>query len=97
MDEQKFKRRGWISACLAPIACVLFLLGQWAGLWESGQGGSLRNVLAGILIVEMLVGTVAPFWWLFTAFRRRSLAQSQTRILVFANAFALLVSLLFFF
>ena len=97
MDEQKFKRRGWISACLAPVACVLFLLGQWAGLWESGTAGGFRNALAGILIVEMLAGTVAPFWWLFTALRRRSLAQSQTRILVCANVFALLVSLLFFF
>ena len=97
MDEQTFKRRGWISACLAPAACVLFLLGQWAGLWESGVEGGLRNVLASILIVEMLAGTAAPFWWLFTAFRRRGLAREQSKILICANAFALLISLLFFF
>ena len=95
MDERTFHRRGWICACLAPMACVLFLLGQWAGLWDTGGQG--QAVLAGILIMEMLVGTAAPFWWLLTAFRRRGPAGGQPKALIGANVFALLVSLLFFF
>ena len=97
MDQQKFIRQGWISACLAPIACVLFLIGQQVGFWEPGRGNGYNTVLAGILIVEMVIGTVAPFWWLFTALRRREPSLRRPKILICANVFALLVSLLFFF
>lgn len=97
MNEEKFRRRGWICACLAPIACVLFLLGQQAGLWELRGEHPVVTMLAGILVVEMLVGTVAPFWWLLTAFRQRKGLRDQPRLQIYANIFALLVSLFFFF
>jgi hypothetical protein len=96
VEQQAFRKRGWISACIAPVACVLFLVGRRAGLWEVG-GESWHTVLAGILVVEMLAGTVAPFWWLLTAFRRRGLDHRQPKLLICANVFALIVSLLFFF
>lgn len=96
MNEKRFKRRGWLCAALAPVACVLFLLGQQAGLWEPGRG-QLFTALAAILMMEMLAGTVAPFWWLLTWFRRRGQIREGMGPVMYANIFALLVSLLFFF
>ena len=96
MKEKNFRRRGWVCAAMAPVACVLFLLGQWAGLWEPG-GSPVYTVLAAILIMEMLAGTVAPFWWMLTYFRRRNHLQTSLRAVLYANVFALLVSILFFF
>ena len=96
MNESTFRRRGWVCAAMAPAACVLFLLGQWAGLWEPG-GSPVFTVLAAVLIMEMLAGTVAPFWWMLTYFRRRNQMQGSLRAVLYANVFALLVSILFFF
>ncbi|MGN8890665.1 hypothetical protein [Dysosmobacter sp. HCP28S3_G4] len=96
MEQSKFYRRGWLCAALSPVACVLFLLGGIAGLWDQ-TGNQLVTVLAGILTVEMLVGTIAPFWWLLTAFRQRRLGKEQSAILIFANAAALIISIVFFF
>ena len=96
MNESTFRRRGWVCAAMAPVACVLFLLGQWAGLWELG-GSPVFTVLAAVLVMEMLAGTVAPFWWMLTYFRRRNQLQTSLRAVLYANVFALLVSILFFF
>ena len=96
MDQAKLYRRGWLCAALSPVACVLFLLGRIAGLWDQ-TGNQVIAVLAGILTMEMLVGTIAPFWWLLTAFRQRRLGKEQSMILIFANAAALLISIVFFF
>ena len=67
MNREKFLRRGWICGLISPASCLLFILLQMIGMWESGS--LLATVLAGILMVEMLVGTVAPFWWLLTLCR----------------------------
>ena len=96
MNESTFRRRGWVCAAMAPVACVLFLLGQWAGLWEPG-GSPVFTVLAAVLTMGMLAGTVAPFWWMLTYFRRRNQMQGSLRAVLYANVFALLVSILFFF
>lgn len=95
MNEVSFKRRGWLCAAIAPVACVLFLLGQRAGFWEGGS--PVFTALAAILMVEMLVGTVAPFWWLLTYYRRRRQLRDNMAVILGANLFALAVSLFFFF
>ncbi len=95
MDRRSFERRGWLCAALAPMACVLFLLGRLAGLWEQ-PSSRIVSVLAGILMAEMAVGTVAPFWWLLTAFRRRQ-ALAPPKALMAANAAAIVISLVFYF
>ena len=51
MNEKTFRRRGWVCAAMAPAACVLFLLGQLAGLWEPG-GSPVFTVLAAVLMME---------------------------------------------
>lgn len=95
MNRQKFLRRGWVCGLIAPISCLLFILLQMAGMWESGS--SLATVLAGILMVEMLAGTVAPFWWLLTWCRKGMAIASRPVILIGLNVFAIIVSLVFFF
>ena len=95
MDRAKFLRRGWICGLISPISCLLFILLQMAGVWEST--GMLTAVLAGILMVEMLVGTVAPFWWLLTWCRKGMAIASRPVILIGLNVFAIIVSLVFFF
>lgn len=95
LERTKFERRGWLCAALAPMACILFLLGRMAGLWDR-TGDRLITVFAGILMVEMAVGTVAPFWWLLTAFRRRT-ALVPAKSLIIANITAILISIVFFF
>jgi len=77
------------------MACVLFLLGRLAGLWEEPPS-RIAAVLAAILMVEMVVGMVAPFWWLLTAYRRRQ-DLSLPKPLIAANAAAIVISLIFFF
>jgi len=77
------------------MACVLFLLGRLAGLWEQ-PSNQVVSVLAGILMVEMVVGMIAPFWWLLTAYRRRQ-ALAPPKALMAANAAAIAISLIFFF
>lgn len=95
MDRQKFLRRGWICGLISPVACVVFLLLQMAGVWESGNYAAV--VLAGILMVEMLIGTIAPFWWLLTLYRKGRTIAGRPVILVGLNIFAVIVSLVFFF
>ena len=95
MNRQKFLRRGWICGLVAPISCLLFILLQMAGMWESGS--SLATVLAGILMVEMLAGTVAPFWWLLTLYRRKITALGKPVLLIGLNIFAIIISVVFFF
>jgi len=62
MERQKFLRRGWICGLISPAACILFILLRLAGVWDSGSYWSV--VLAAVLMVEMLIGTAAPFWWI---------------------------------
>lgn len=95
MDRTRFERRGWICAALAPVACVLFLLGRMTGLWAR-TGNQLAAVLAGILMVEMAAGAVAPFWWLLTALRRPA-GLSPSKPLIIANIAAMIISIVFFF
>lgn len=95
MERQKFLRRGWVCGLISPVACVIFLLLQMAGVWESGS--YIAVVLAGILMVEMLIGTIAPFWWLLTLYRKGRTAAGRPMILVGVNIFAIVVSLVFFF
>ena len=96
MNQTNWNRRGWICAAIGPVACVLFVLGRMAGVWEPGKG-PVFTVLAAILMVEMLVGTVAPFWWIFTYFRRRKQLKTGVPVVLFANAAALVVSIYCFF
>lgn len=95
MERQKFLRRGWICGLMAPVVCLLFILLRAVGLLESGR--SFAAVLAGILMMEMLVATVAPFWWLLTLYRRGKTAAGRPAILVGLNVFAIIVSVVFFF
>lgn len=95
MERGKFERRGRLCAVLAPMACILFLLGRLAGLWEEPPS-RIATVLAAILMVEMVVGMIAPFWWLLTAYRRRR-DLSLSKPLIVANAAAIVISLIFFF
>ena len=95
MDRQKFLRRGWICGLISPVACVIFLLLQMAGVWDGGSYAAV--VLAGILMVEMLIGTIAPFWWLLTLYRKGRSVAGRPVILVGLNIFALVISLVFFF
>lgn len=95
MDREKFLRRGWVCGLISPAACVIFLLLQLAGVWESGSYVSM--VLAAILMVEMIVGTIAPFWWLLTLFRKGRTAAGKPVILMGLNFLAIVVSLVFFF
>lgn len=95
VERTKFERRGWICAALAPLACILFLLGRMAGLWDR-TGDQFITALAGILMVEMAVGTAAPFWWLLTAYRRRT-ALAPAKSLIIANIAAIFISIVFFF
>ncbi|MBE6961508.1 MAG: hypothetical protein E7445_03530 [Ruminococcaceae bacterium] len=95
MDRQKFLRRGWICGLISPIACLVFILLQMAGFWESGS--PVVAVLAGILMVEMVVGTVAPFWWLLTLYRKGTSVSGQPVLLMGLNVFAIIVSVVFFF
>ena len=95
MDRQKFLRRGWICGLISPVACIVFLLLQMAGVWDGGS--YIAVVLAGILMVEMLIGTIAPFWWLLTLYRKGRSVAGRPVILVGLNIFALVISLVFFF
>ena len=95
MDRQKFLRRGWICGLIAPLSCLVFILLQMAGVWESGS--PVATVLAGILMVEMLSGTVAPFWWLLTLHRRKISTLGKPVLLIGLNIFAIVVSVVFFF
>ena len=95
MDRQKFLRRGWICGLISPIACLLFILLQMAGVWEGGS--SVTVVLAGILMVEMIVGTVAPFWWLLTLCRRGRSVTERSVLLMGLNFLAIVISIVFFF
>ena len=95
MDRAKFLRRGWICGLISPVSCLLFILLQMAGVWESDS--MLTAALAGILMVEMLVGTVAPFWWLLTWFRKGMAIAQRPMILIGLNVFAVIVSVVFFF
>ena len=95
MERQKFLRRGWICGLMAPVICLLFILLRAAGVLESGS--PFAGVLAGILMVEMLVATVAPVWWLLTLYRRGKTAAERPVILVGLNVFAVIVSVVFFF
>lgn len=95
MDRQKFLRRGWICGLISPIACLLFILLQMAGVWEGGS--SVTVVLAGILMVEMIVGTVAPFWWLLTLCRRGRSVTERPVLLMGLNFLAIVISIVFFF
>lgn len=97
MDEEKFKKRGWICGLMAPVACLLFLALQWLGVWGEGVATPAVTILAGILMVEMIAGTAAPFWWLLMAYRRRGTARQNPTLLMGLNAFAIVVSLVFFF
>ena len=95
MNREKFLRRGWICGLISPVVCLLFILLQMIGMWESGS--LLATVLAGILMVEMLVGTVAPFWWLLTLCRKGSALSGRPVVLMGLNVFAIVVSIVFFF
>ena len=95
MNEKTFHRRGWLCAAIAPIACLLFILCRNAGFLNSGASQT-SVLLASILIVEMLVGTAAPFWWLLTAYRRKQL-QRPPWYLVTANTVALILAVICFF
>lgn len=95
MDRQKFLRRGWLCGLISPVACLLFILLRMAGVWESGS--YLAVVLAGILMVEMLAGTAAPFWWLLTLRRQGTTAAGRPTLLIGLNIFAIIVSVVFFF
>ena len=95
MERQKFLRRGWICGLMAPVACLLFILLRETGVLESGSPFSV--VLVSILMVEMLVATAAPFWWLLTLYRRGRTATERPAILVGLNIFAIIVSVVFFF
>ena len=95
MDRQKFLRRGWICGLISPIACLVFILLQMVGFWESGHSAVV--VLAGILMVEMVAGTVAPFWWLLTLYRKGRSVSERPAILLGLNMFAIVVSIVFFF
>ena len=95
MDRQKFLRRGWICGLISPIACLLFILLQMAGVWESGS--PVAVVLAGILVVEMVAGTVAPFWWLLTLYRRGKSVSERPVLLIGLNVLAIIISVVFFF
>lgn len=95
MNKQKFLRRGWLCGLLAPIACLIFILLQMAGVWESGSMVSV--VLAGILMAEMVAGTVAPFWWLLTLSRKGTSIAGKPVLLIGLNIFAIVVSIVFFF
>ena len=97
MDEKKFRRRGIITACIAPVVWMLVMIGQWTGLWDQAPGSELLSVYIAILMVEMIVGTAAPFWWLLTWFRRRSAIQARPTLLIGLNLFALAISILYFF
>ena len=95
MERQKFLRRGWVCGLISPVACVIFLLLQMAGVWESGS--YIAVVLAGILMVEMLIGTIAPFWWLLTLSRKGASIAGKPTLLIGLNILAIVVSLVFFF
>ena len=95
MDRQKFLRRGWICGLISPIACLLFILLQMVGVWESRS--PVAVVLAGVLMVEMLVGTAAPFWWLLTLYRKGRTVSARPVLLMGLNIFAIIVSIVFFF
>jgi len=95
MDRQKFLRRGWVCGLISPIACLLFILLQMAGVWESGS--YIAVVLAGILMVEMVAGTVAPFWWLLTLYRKGTAISGRPVLLMGLNVFAIVVSVVLFF
>ena len=95
MNKQKFLRRGWLCGLMSPIACLIFILLQMAGVWESGS--TLSVVLAGILMAEMVAGTVAPFWWLLTLYRKGTSVSGRPALLVGLNVFAVVVSIVFFF
>jgi len=95
MNKQKFLRRGWLCGLLAPIACLIFILLQMAGVWESGSVVSV--ILAGILMAEMVAGTVAPFWWLLTLSRKGAPIAGKPVLLIGLNIFAIVVSIVFFF
>lgn len=95
MERQKFLRRGWICGLMSPAACLIFVLLQMAGVWESGSWVAV--LLAGILIVEMIAGTVAPFWWLLTLYRKGKTAAGRPVVVMGLNIFAIIVSVIFFF
>ena len=95
MERQKFLRRGWVCGLMSPAACLIFVLLQMAGVWESGSWVAV--LLAGILIVEMIAGTVAPFWWLLTLYRTGKTAAGRPVVVMGLNIFAIIVSVIFFF
>lgn len=95
MNKQKFLRRGWLCGLMSPIACLIFILLQMAGVWESGS--TLSVVLAGILMAEMVAGTVAPFWWLLTLSRKGASIAGKPVLLIGLNIFAIVISIVFFF
>ena len=95
MNKQKFLRRGWLCGLMSPIACLIFILLQMAGVWENGS--TLSVVLAGILMAEMVAGTVAPFWWLLTLSRKGASIAGKPVLLIGLNIFAIVISIVFFF
>ena len=95
MNKQKFLRRGWLCGLMSPIACLIFILLQMAGVWESGS--TLSVVLAGILMAEMVAGTVAPFWWLLTLSRKGASIAGKPVLLIGLNILAIVISIVFFF
>ena len=95
MNKERFLRRGWLCGLLSPDVCLIFILLQMAGVWESGERISV--VLACILMAEMVAGTVAPFWWLLTLSRKGASIAGKPVLLIGLNIFAIIVSLVFFF
>ena len=37
MNKERFLRRGWLCGLLSPVVCLIFILLQMAGVWESGE------------------------------------------------------------
>lgn len=95
MEKRKFLRRGWICGLISPVTCLVFILLQMAGLWDSGS--YLAVVLGAILMVEMIIGTAAPFWWLLKLRKKSAGVNGRPVLLIGLNVFAIVISVVFFF
>ena len=98
MNEKKFRRRGWITGGIAPVVWLLYMIGQWTGLWKQTPAqDSLLSTYVAILMVFMVAGTAAPLWWLLSEYRKKNRPGDRPIFLIGLNFLALLIGVLYFF